>query len=181
MHTIYQTNRMILKILKPGQEDLVLEFYEKNKNFLEPMEATRPEQFYTLNYQRSNLVCEYNLFVKLNYMRYWLFLPEDPYHPLGCVSFSNFLKGSFSSCMVGYKLDERACRHGFMYEALSFLLPELVQNCCLRRVEAMVLPENAASIRLLERLQFIKEGYLHSFAQINGKWRDHFLYTYLQP
>ena len=82
--------------------------------------------------------------------------------------------------MVGYKLDERSCHQGYMYEALSCLLPELSQTCHVKRIEAMVLPENLASIRLLERLHFIKEGYLHSFAQINGEWRDHFLYTYLQ-
>lgn len=179
MHTIYQTNRMYMKILKPGQEDIVLSFYERNKNFLEPLEATRPERFYSLDYQRSNLVSEYNSFAKLQYMRYWMFLPEDPYHPLGSISFSNFLKGAFSSCMVGYKLDERACHQGYMYEALSFLLPELSQSCHVRRIEAMVLPENSASIRILERLSFIKEGYLHSFAQINGTWRDHLLYAYL--
>lgn len=180
MHTIYRTNRMNLRVLRPGQEDVVLYFYEKNKNFLEPLEPTRPEHFYTMGYQRSNLVCEYNSFAKLQYMRYWLFLPEDPYHPLGSVSFSNFRKGAFSSCMVGYKLDEQACHQGYMYEALSCLLPELSQSCHLRRIEAMVLPENTASIRLLERLHFTKEGYLHSFAQIGGEWRDHLLYTYLK-
>lgn len=179
MNTIYHTKRMTMKILRPGQEDAVLFFYEKNRKFLEPLEPTRPEHFYTMEYQRSNLVCEYNSFAKLKYMRYWMFLPQDPYHPLGSISFSNFRKGAFSSCMIGYKLDEMACHQGYMQEALSCLLPELCKSCHLRRVEAMVLPENSASIRLLQCLGFIKEGYLHSFAQINGKWRDHVLYAYL--
>lgn len=179
MNTIYHTNRMTLQILHPGQENMILDFYEQNKDFLEPFEPTRMENFYTIEYQRSNLACEYNAFAKFNYMRYWLFLSENPSLPLGSVSFSNFRKGAFSSCIVGYKLAEKACRHGYMYEALSFLVPEVARDCHIRRIEAMVLPDNPASIRLLERLGFTKEGYLHTFAQINGQWKDHILYTYL--
>lgn len=51
----------------------------------------------------------------------------------------------------------------------------------MHRFEAMVLPENESSIRLLEHLHFVREGYLHSFAQINGQYRDHLLYTYIVP
>lgn len=180
MNTIYHTYRMTIQILQPGQEEMVLYFYDKNRDFLEPLEPARAENFYTLEYQRSNLVCEYNSFTKFNYMRYWLFLPEDMKRPLGSVSFSNFRKGAFSSCVVGYKLDKDACHHGYMYEALSCLLPEVAKTCHIRRIEAMVMPDNLSSIRLLKRLGFVKEGYLHTFAQINGQWQDHLLYAYLE-
>ena len=49
----------------------------------------------------------------------------------------------------------------------------------MHRVEAMVMPDNNPSISLLERLNFNKEGHLKDFAQINGKWEDHYLYTYI--
>lgn len=181
MHVIYHTPRLDLRILRPGQEDIVLNFYERNRAFLEPLEPLRAEHFYTLEYQRSNLSCEYNSFVKFNYLRFWLFDKANPFHAIGTISFSNFRKGAFGSCMLGYKLDQSACHQGYMSEALSSLIPKVFQEYHLHRLEAMVMPGNTASIRLLERLGFIREGYLHSFAQIHGKWCDHLLYTYLGP
>lgn len=175
----YTTNRLVLSILQPSQADTVLSFYEKNRTFLEKHEPLRPANFYTYNYQKTNLSCEYNAFFKCSYLRYWIFLKEDTSSPIGTICFSNFKKGAFCSCMVGYKLDEDFCNKGYMYESLSFLIPLVCKDCKMHRVEAMVMPDNNPSIRLLERLNFNKEGHLKDFAQINGKWEDHYLYTYI--
>jgi len=43
----------------------------------------------------------------------------------------------------------------------------------LHRVEANVQPENHASIRLLKRLRFRKEGLTRKYLKIDGHWRDH--------
>ena len=45
------------------------------------------------------------------------------------------------------------------------------------RVEATVLPENAASISVLENVGFHYEGELVRSINIDGQWRDHFLYA----
>ncbi|MCH5267885.1 MAG: GNAT family N-acetyltransferase [Lachnospiraceae bacterium] len=178
MHTSYRTKRLDLRILKPGDENTVLDFYRRNRDFLEPVEPTRIENFYTAEYQRNNLYWEYNAFVKFKYLRMWIFLHDEP-TPLGCICFSEFQKSVFCRCMLGYKLDKTACHHGYMLEALGFLLPIVAKEYSVRRIEAMVMPNNIPSIRLLERLGFVKEGYLHSFAQINGSIHDHLLYTYI--
>ena len=65
-----------------------------------------------------------------------------------------------------------------MTEALNFLLHEICFNYPLHRIEAYVMPDNTSSIRLLNKLGFKQEGYLHEFAKINNSWEDHFLYTY---
>ncbi len=83
---------------------------------------------------------------------------------IGSVCFSNILKGAFCSCMIGYKLGEEYCGKGYMQEALTKLIPIVCSGLSIRR-----------------RLHFIKEGYLHSFAQINGVWEDHILYSYINP
>ena len=111
-------------------------------------------------------------------MRYWMFDKKNPDFPIGTICFSNFLRGAFSSCMVGYKLDKGYTKKGYMTEALNFLLPEVCFDYPLHRIEAYVMPDNTSSIRLLNKLGFKQEGYLHEFAKINNSWEDHFLYTY---
>ena len=59
--------------------------------------------------------------------------------------------------------------------ALSFAFGHLG----LQRVEAACLPHNEASIRLLERVGFRKEGLARRYLCINGRWQDHVLYAIL--
>ena len=177
MQTSYTTERLSLQLLRPTMAPQVLSFYEENREFLEPFEPKRMQNFYTLKFQRSNLECEFNAFFKLTHVRFWLFLKEDIETPIGTVCFSNILKGSFCSCMVGYKMGKKYCGKGYMHEALRMLIPVVVKECGLHRVEAMVMPENSASVRLLQKLGFAEEGYLREFAQINCEWRDHLLYS----
>lgn len=180
MHFTYQTERLLLQVLNAEQADSVYHFYSENKTFLEPFEPLRPANFYTIAFHESNLSCEYNAFLKLTYIRYWIFKKEDPITPIGSICFNNFLHGAFQKCVLGYKLSENACHHGYMQEALSFLIPLVMQEFRLHRIEAYVQPDNHSSIRLLSRIGFSEEGYLASYAQINGKWTDHLLFSYLK-
>ena len=177
----YTTNRLILNVLSPSRAGIVLDFYNNNRTFLEPHEPKRAKNFYTTGFQRSNLSCEYIAFIKQTYLRYWIFLENNMDQVIGSVCFSNILKGAFCSCMIGYKLGEEYCGKGYMQEALTKLIPIVCSGLSIRRIEAMVMPGNQPSINLLNRLHFIKEGYLHSFAQINGVWEDHILYSYINP
>ena len=46
----------------------------------------------------------------------------------------------------------------------------------LHRLEAACLPANIASIRLLQRTGFEREGFAKSYLKINGHWEDHILW-----
>ena len=48
MLTYYQSERLELRILKPDSSSAVLDFYERNRNTLEPVEPLRPQYFYTI-------------------------------------------------------------------------------------------------------------------------------------
>ena len=45
MLTYYQSERLELRILKPDSSSAVLDFYERNRNTLEPVEPLRPQYF----------------------------------------------------------------------------------------------------------------------------------------
>lgn len=178
MNFEYETQNLVLKVLHPNYASCVLQFYENNRDFLEPFEPARQPGFYTLEFQRANLSYEYSAFLKSTYLRMWLFQKEDFSVPVGTVCFSNFLQGAFCRCMVGYKTSQDHLCKGYMSEALSFLLPLVCQDYHFHRIEAYVMPSNAPSIGLLEKLGFVQEGLLHQYANIHGEWKDHYLYTY---
>ena len=179
MQFIYQTDRLLLKVLTPEYASAVNRFYQENRHFLEPFEPQRPVNFYQDDFHRSNLRCEYDAFLRLTHIRYWLLPKDAPDCLLGTVCFSNILHGAFQKCMAGYKLGQPFCRHGYMQEALSFLLPLLTKELRLHRIEAYVQPDNAPSIRLLSKLGFAEEGYLKQYAEIQGQWTDHLIFSYI--
>lgn len=181
MQFTYHTKRLTLQILSTDYAPYVCDFYKRNRSFLEPFEPKRTPNFYTVSFHQSNLKYEYQASLNATYFRYWLFLQEEPDIPIGSVCFSNILYGSFQKAMLGYKMDEQMCRHGYMKEALSLLIPTFLTVRKLHRLEAFVQPDNTPSIQLLSSLHFEEEGYIRDFAEINGTWADHLLFSYLLP
>lgn len=183
MQFIYQTDRLQLKILSQDYGEAVCRFYQENQHFLEPFEPKRPHNFYSVNFHSTNLSCEYQGFLNLSHLRYWLFplnTASDIHAvPIGSLCFNNIQRGAFQKCTLGYKLGQNACHHGYMSEALSCLIPVILNELGLHRIEAYVQPGNTPSIKLLSRLGFQEEGYLSSYAEINGQWKDHLIFSYI--
>jgi ribosomal-protein-alanine N-acetyltransferase len=50
----------------------------------------------------------------------------------------------------------------------------------LHRIEAACLPGNVASIRLLEKAGFSREGVARRYLRINDAWQDHLLFALLE-
>jgi [ribosomal protein S5]-alanine N-acetyltransferase len=50
----------------------------------------------------------------------------------------------------------------------------------LHRIEAACLQRNEASIKLLERSGFVREGYAKSYLKIAGQWEDHVLWSHMK-
>lgn len=74
----------------------------------------------------------------------------------------------WKSCYLGYELSPVRQGSGFMNEALSAILPWGFEHMSLNRIEALIHPDNRASIRLVERLGFVCEGLLRDA----GFWQD---------
>jgi len=70
---------------------------------------------------------------------------------------------------IGYELARPFWRQGIMLEALTAILTLGFESMGLNRIDAVVLPENIASIRLLERLGFHNEGLLREYENWGSK------------
>jgi ribosomal-protein-alanine N-acetyltransferase len=62
---------------------------------------------------------------------------------------------------------------GYMREGLALVLSHAFSKLRLHRVEANVQPQNAASIGLVSRLGFEREGFSPRYLKVGGRWRDH--------
>jgi ribosomal-protein-alanine N-acetyltransferase len=82
----------------------------------------------------------------------------------------------WSTCHLSFELARDTWGQGYMLEALRTALEWGFQHMKLRRVEALVHPENRPSIKLLSELHFVQEGRLRSA----GFWRQrpHDLFTF---
>jgi len=97
---------------------------------------------------------------------------------LGTCSLFNFMP-SCRRAEVGYGLMPAAWGHGYMQEAVGALLRHGFEVLGLHRVEADIDPRNLASARSLERLGFVREGYLRERWIVDEEVSDSALYGLL--
>jgi ribosomal-protein-alanine N-acetyltransferase len=92
---------------------------------------------------------------------------------VGAVELSQIVLGVFRSAYLGYYLGAPYAGQGLMTEAIALALSHAFTAMGLHRVEANIQPDNAASIALVARLGFVREGYSRRYLKIRGRWRDH--------
>lgn len=179
MNRYQTTERLILQVLPPYYCQQVLDFYVENRTHLEPWEAMREKNFYTPSYQKKLLEVEYNMIMKSKMLRYYAFFKNNPDIIVGSVSITNIQRGAFQSCSLGYKIHKDYCNIGLGKEAVERVKEVVFKDYGLHRIEALVHPDNAPSIALLEALFFQKEGTAIGAAMLNGKWQDMYRYAFV--
>jgi ribosomal-protein-alanine N-acetyltransferase len=75
--------------------------------------------------------------------------------------------------VLGYAAFLPYVGRGYLTEGVALAVRYAFEQLELHRVEADIQPENSASIRLVERLGFRREGFSPEFIKIDGAWRDH--------
>jgi RimJ/RimL family protein N-acetyltransferase len=82
---------------------------------------------------------------------------------------------------LGYVLRRDQWGRGLATEALTALVNHGFSTLGLHRLEADIDPRNAASIRLVERLGFKREGHLRERYFVSGQIQDSLIYGLLAP
>ena len=85
--------------------------------------------------------------------------------------------GSLSSASIGYWVAERFAGHNVTPTAVALATDHCFFTLGLHRMEICIRPENAPSLRVVEKLGFRYEGLRRRFIHINGDWRDHFCFA----
>lgn len=111
---------------------------------------------------------------------YFIFRNEDQ-KLVGGLTVTNIRRGVAQAGSLGYWMGAAYARQGYMTAAVRALVAFSFSTLKLHRVEAACIPENTASVRLLEKTGFVREGYAREYLCINGSWHDHLLYAQVKP
>jgi ribosomal-protein-alanine N-acetyltransferase len=99
---------------------------------------------------------------------------------LGGLTLANIRRGCAQVGSLGYWMGAPYAGQGYMTAAVGALTPFAFGTLRLHRIEAACIPGNAASIRLLEKTGFQREGFARQYLCIDGVWQDHVLYARLK-
>lgn len=152
---------------------------EASRDFLTPWEPTWPADDLTRasfrrrikrysEDQRSDLAYPFFIFRKSDGVL------------VGGLTLANIRRGCAQAGSLGYWMGAAYARQGYMTAAVSAVLPFAFGTLRLHRVEAACIPANIASIRLLEKTGFRREGFARQYLCIDGVWQDHLLYARLK-
>jgi ribosomal-protein-alanine N-acetyltransferase len=91
----------------------------------------------------------------------------------GVITIDSIVRGRFQSASLSYAAFAPSAGRGYMSEGLGLVLRYAFQQLRLHRLEASIQPDNQASLALVRRLGFRREGYSPDMLFIDGAWRDH--------
>ncbi|HEX9369699.1 MAG TPA: GNAT family N-acetyltransferase [Roseiflexaceae bacterium] len=175
------TDRLVLKVLTTAYARRALDFFVRNRAFLQEWSPATSDEFYTVAFHREKLQSDLELMAQGHLLRLHLFRREDTRREtvIGVVTLNNIIRGAFQSCHLGYQIAERAANQGLMTEALRRVVAYAFDELRLHRVEANVMPRNQRSRRVVRKLGFAEEGLSRKYLKINGVWEDHIHYVLL--
>lgn len=111
-------------------------------------------------------------------------VPDPRYEPLlacryedgalvGYFNISEIVLGTFRSAYLGYGAVAAHAGRGYMTAGMQQVLRHAFTTLRLHRLEANIQPGNQASLALVRRSGFVREGFSERYLKIGGRWRDH--------
>ncbi|MFM8793811.1 MAG: GNAT family N-acetyltransferase [Acidimicrobiales bacterium] len=94
----------------------------------------------------------------------------------GEINLNNVIRGAMQCATIGYWIDRARAGNSFMSEAVVVIAEFAFEELSLHRLEVCIIPRNANSRRVMEKLQVREEGVAKRFLEINGAWEDHVRY-----
>jgi [ribosomal protein S5]-alanine N-acetyltransferase len=152
---------------------------ETSRDFLTPWEPTWPSDDLTRASFRRRIKRYFE--DQRGDLAYPLFIFRKSDNVLvGGLTLANIRRGCAQAGSLGYWMGASYARQGYMTAAVFALLPFAFGTLRLHRIEAACIPANTASVRLLEKTGFRREGFARQYLCIDGVWQDHLLYARLR-
>lgn len=181
MPGMIETERSVVRMATPADVPAVARYFRDNRAFLAPWEPRRTERFYTEEFWSEQVRRNADEAENDRSLRLFIFPRDAPGEVIGSVSFTEFVRGIFQACYLGYGLAEAREGRGYMREALAAAIAHVFDELRMHRIMANYLPHNRRSGNLLKSLGFQVEGYARDYLLIGGRWEDHVLTSLTNP
>jgi ribosomal-protein-alanine N-acetyltransferase len=176
---LIRTERLLLRPLSAGDRDAYVLMHARSDSHFRPWEASlqdpgSPE----LRFERELARAEADAASGQGHR--CVALLEDG-RMAGVFSLTQIFRGSFLSCYAGWKVAADCTGRGLATEGVVALLdlafaPAPV-GLGLHRVQANVIPENRASVRVAQKAGFRLEGTARAYLHVGGRWQDHLMFA----
>lgn len=174
-----ESDRLKLRTFVESDAKELAMLLQRNKFFWATYEPLHDAEFYTeeaqfrkilesIHLQRTNREFSFGIYIK------------DTNQLIGHISLYAIKRLPYSSAFIGYSIDERHTGKGIATEAVEQVVQFAFNVINIHRIEAYVSPKNIASVKVLEKSNFTREGLLRKLLYINGNWEDHYMYALLQ-
>ncbi|MFF3444317.1 GNAT family N-acetyltransferase [Streptosporangium sp. NPDC002721] len=92
---------------------------------------------------------------------------------VGNININSIIRGRFQCGSLAYAAFAPTAGQGYISEGIRLVLRHAFEVLRLHRLEANIQPGNHASLRLVQRHGFRREGYSPDLLFIDGAWRGH--------
>ena len=98
---------------------------------------------------------------------------------VGMLTVNGITWGSARWANLGYWVSQSHAGRGVTPTAVALVCDHLLSTVGLHRIEIAIRPENAASLRVVDKLGFSEVGLAKGFLHIAGQWHDHRVFQVL--
>jgi ribosomal-protein-alanine N-acetyltransferase len=127
--------------------------------------------------EAEEMIKQFNNFLVKNESIIWaITFSSAPEFMIGTISLWNIRPEQYRS-EIGFVLDPQHWRKGIMKEAVSLVVDYGFNQLRLHSIEALLSPDNAGSVAVLESTGFLKEGHLKENFYFRGEFSDTLIYS----
>ena len=173
----FARGRTAIRPLRPGDAEVLADLRRANRAHLEPWEPVRPDTFFTVAGQALSIAAALAEWKAGGRYSFMVCAADEDDRPVGTMTVANVVRGAWRSATLGYWIAEADCGRGHATTATRLAVAFCFAHAGLHRLQAAVLPRNAASARVLEKAGFRREGHALRYLEIAGRWEDHDLYA----
>lgn len=154
--TVFSTGSVSVSSTVPSDSEALRRLELKNKEFLDPWRVP-------VNSGSSSSK---------------IFTVRNAEQIVGQVILFNFQENNRTkSCSISYWIDRDSFGQGIATAAVELIVEHAFRDLGVHEVDAVVQPENKASIRVIEKLRYDYRDMIGEGKIVNGRWQNYTLYT----
>ncbi|HEY8889319.1 MAG TPA: GNAT family protein [Clostridium sp.] len=169
-------NKIFIRLFEDTDAEALLDLQLRNGEVFQKYSPTFSDDFYTLDSKRNFISNSIKQSEEGTEYSFGIYI-KDNGKLIGGVDLFQIIRGPLQSCVVGYCLDKQYNGNGYVTEAVSLAIEFGFNSIKLHRIEAGVMPGHIASMRVLEKVGFHKEGIAQKNVKLNGRWEDHQIFA----